>query len=75
MTAIRATKKTAPSEAEKGVPLAPSAKDLNPWYSDKARDRGQIKEDQEDDRRQVVCHTHNRLLTVSADKEIFALNL
>ncbi|KAI9572530.1 hypothetical protein HD554DRAFT_2066080 [Boletus coccyginus] len=52
VTAIRATKKTTPSEAEQGVPLAPSAKDLNPWYSDKARDRGQITEDQQDERRQ-----------------------
>ncbi|KAH0838826.1 hypothetical protein J3R83DRAFT_7233 [Lanmaoa asiatica] len=52
VTAIRSTKKTTTTEAEKGVPLAPSAKDLNPWYSDKARDRGQISEDQEDERRQ-----------------------
>ncbi|KAF8439307.1 hypothetical protein L210DRAFT_3480679 [Boletus edulis BED1] len=52
VTAMRATKKTSPSEAEKGVPLAPSAKDLNPWYSDKARDRGQLVEDEKDERRQ-----------------------
>ena len=51
VTAVRATKKTTPSEAEQGVPLAPSAKDLNPWYSDKARDRGQISEGQQDERR------------------------
>ena len=51
VTAIRATKKTAPSEAEKGVALAPSAKDLNPWYSDKVGDRGQTAEDQKDERR------------------------
>jgi hypothetical protein len=38
ITAIRATKKTAQLEAEKGVPLAPSAKDLKPWYSE--RDKG-----------------------------------
>lgn len=54
VTAIRATKKTAPSEAEKGIALAPSAKDLNPWYSDKARDRGQIAEDEQDERRSVI---------------------
>ncbi|KAH7906952.1 hypothetical protein BJ138DRAFT_1093383 [Hygrophoropsis aurantiaca] len=35
MTAIRASKKTGPPEAEKGFPLAPSAKDLRPWYSTK----------------------------------------
>lgn len=51
VTAIRATAKTTPSETEKGVPLAPSAKDLNPWYSDKARNRGQIADDEQDERR------------------------
>lgn len=51
ITATRATKKTVPSEAEKGHPLAPSAKDLNPWYSDKARDRGQMAEDEKDEKR------------------------
>ncbi|KAG2028906.1 hypothetical protein BDR03DRAFT_1096357 [Suillus americanus] len=50
VTAIRATKKTAQLEAEKGVPLAPSAKDLNPWYSE--RDKG--KEYQEDENRQLL---------------------
>lgn len=44
MTAIRATKKTGPPEAEKGIALAPSAKDLTPWYSDK---RGQVADDDE----------------------------
>lgn len=48
VTATRATKKTAQLEAEKGVPLAPSAKDLNPWYSE--RDKG--KEYQEDEKSQ-----------------------
>ncbi|KAG1810569.1 uncharacterized protein BJ212DRAFT_1377541 [Suillus subaureus] len=46
ITAIRATKKTAQLETEKGVPLAPSAKDLKPWYSE--RDKG--KEYQEDEK-------------------------
>ncbi|KIK22259.1 hypothetical protein PISMIDRAFT_508216, partial [Pisolithus microcarpus 441] len=35
MIAARASKKTTQSEVEKGVALAPSAKDLNPWYTDK----------------------------------------
>ncbi|KJA22039.1 hypothetical protein HYPSUDRAFT_672254 [Hypholoma sublateritium FD-334 SS-4] len=35
--------KKAPAEMEKGVPLAPSAKDLNPWYSS---DRDKIEEEQ-----------------------------
>jgi hypothetical protein len=30
-------KKADPAESEKGVPLAPSAKDLRPWYSEKTR--------------------------------------
>ncbi|KAG6917272.1 hypothetical protein DXG01_003220 [Tephrocybe rancida] len=46
--AIRATKKVEPAETEKGVPLAPSAKDLNPWYSERNKDK---KEETMDDRR------------------------
>ncbi|KAI0635480.1 hypothetical protein C8Q77DRAFT_1108369 [Trametes polyzona] len=34
----RSTKKPAPVEDEKGVALAPSAKDLKPWYVDTDRD-------------------------------------
>ncbi|KAF8157674.1 hypothetical protein K438DRAFT_1620710, partial [Mycena galopus ATCC 62051] len=33
-TAIRTAKKTKPVETERGVPLAPSAKDLRPWYTE-----------------------------------------
>lgn len=39
ITAIRATKKTTQSETEKGVPLAPSAKDLKPWYSERDKEK------------------------------------
>ncbi|TFK81345.1 hypothetical protein K466DRAFT_502299 [Polyporus arcularius HHB13444] len=39
----------AAAESEKGVPLAPSAKDLNPWYSDKDRER--TFKETDDDRR------------------------
>ncbi|KAJ7735829.1 hypothetical protein DFH07DRAFT_927928 [Mycena maculata] len=36
-TAIRTTtKKTEPVETERGFPLAPSAKDLKPWYTERA---------------------------------------
>ncbi|KAJ7088467.1 hypothetical protein B0H15DRAFT_841452 [Mycena belliarum] len=35
-TAIRTTKKTEPVETERGFPLAPSAKDLTPWYTARA---------------------------------------
>ncbi|KAF8163932.1 hypothetical protein K438DRAFT_273109 [Mycena galopus ATCC 62051] len=33
-TAIQTAKKTEPIETERGVPLAPSAKDLRPWYTE-----------------------------------------
>ncbi|KAJ7191682.1 hypothetical protein GGX14DRAFT_316644, partial [Mycena pura] len=33
--AMRTTKKAEPVETERGVPLAPSAKDLNPWYTER----------------------------------------
>ena len=42
MVPVRSTKKGAsqpPAESEKGVALAPSAKDLNPWYSEKDPER------------------------------------
>ncbi|KAK7062190.1 hypothetical protein R3P38DRAFT_2833944 [Favolaschia claudopus] len=32
-TSIRTAKKTEPVETDRGVPLAPSAKDLKPWYT------------------------------------------
>jgi hypothetical protein len=38
--AIKAPKKGAPVETEKGVPLAPSAKDMKPWYSERNTDGG-----------------------------------
>ena len=37
---VRSTKKAPPAESEKGIALAPSAKDLNPWYSDRNRTAG-----------------------------------
>ncbi|KAJ6570996.1 hypothetical protein DFH09DRAFT_1261118 [Mycena vulgaris] len=33
-TAIRTTKKNEPVETDRGFPLAPSAKDLKPWYTE-----------------------------------------
>ena len=42
MVPVRSTKKGVsqpPAESEKGVALAPSAKDLNPWYSEKDPER------------------------------------
>ncbi|RDX49524.1 hypothetical protein OH76DRAFT_1350686 [Lentinus brumalis] len=49
---VRSTKNLkapAAAESEKGVALAPSAKDLNPWYSDKDRER--TFKETDDDRR------------------------
>ncbi|KAG5637598.1 hypothetical protein H0H81_003989 [Sphagnurus paluster] len=46
--AIKATKKAEPAETEKGVPLAPSAKDLKPWYSER---RSEALEETSDARR------------------------
>ncbi|KAG1731329.1 uncharacterized protein EDB91DRAFT_1154521 [Suillus paluster] len=65
ISAIRATKKTTQPETEKGVPLAPSAKDLKPWYSE----RGNEKEHQEDEKserlrlRDLASKTRNDPLT------------
>ncbi|KAG6334073.1 hypothetical protein ID866_5023 [Astraeus odoratus] len=66
--AARASKKTTPSEAEKGVPLAPSAKDLNPWYVDKHRARTEVEdvngEDQDERRiRDLASKSMNDPLT------------
>ncbi|KAJ7690260.1 hypothetical protein B0H17DRAFT_856829, partial [Mycena rosella] len=36
-TAIRTTKKTESVETDRGFPLAPSAKDLKPWYTERAK--------------------------------------
>ena len=38
-------------ETEKGAPLAPSEKDLKPWYSDKGR--GRMLDDMDNDMRYV----------------------
>jgi len=44
-------KKTETVEADKGFALAPSAKDLNPWYSEKSRVKNDKVEDEDDNRR------------------------
>ncbi|KAK0233115.1 hypothetical protein IW262DRAFT_1290244 [Armillaria fumosa] len=46
ITAVRSTKKAEPKETDKGVPLAPSAKDLRPWYSERNRDRADTEVDE-----------------------------
>ena len=54
MAAIKATKKVTPAETEKGVPLAPSAKDLKPWYSERTRE--QPAEEVQDEKRCVSIY-------------------
>jgi len=53
MAAIKATKKVTPAETEKGVPLAPSAKDLKPWYSEPTHEPAV---EVEDEKRCVFVH-------------------
>ena len=50
MAAIKATKKVTPAETEKGVPLAPSAKDLKPWYSERTLEQPAEEEVQDEKR-------------------------
>ncbi|KAF9235740.1 hypothetical protein BU15DRAFT_50968 [Melanogaster broomeanus] len=65
ITTARASKKTAPSEAEKGVPLAPSAKDLNPWYTGTTKDRNEPADDLQDEKRKrdLLSKSRNDPLT------------
>lgn len=58
----RSTKKAAP-ETEKGIPLAPSEKDLKPWYSDRGNGKGKDR----DEARECVRYTPRpRLCTKSS---------
>ena len=47
---VCSTKDAPPVESEKGIALAPSAKDLNPWYSDRDHERTRERETGEDKR-------------------------
>ena len=53
MAAIKATMKVTPAETEKGVPLAPSAKDLKPWYSERTQEKPA---EEQDEKRYVFIH-------------------
>jgi hypothetical protein len=61
--AIKASKKADPSETDKGVPLAPSAKDLNPWYSEKHKESH---DDEEPDERKCASFTNDKQLKSDA---------
>ena len=54
MAAIKATKKVLPAETEKGVPLAPLAKDLKPWYSERTPEQPA---EEQDEKRCVSIHS------------------
>ncbi|KAJ2933226.1 hypothetical protein H1R20_g3811, partial [Candolleomyces eurysporus] len=64
--AIKVSKKTAPAETERGVPLAPSAKDMKPWYSERNTD-GEKDEVPEDKRRRDEFRksTHDPLTSIT----------
>jgi len=51
MAAIKATKKVSLAETEMGVPLAPLAKDLKPWYSERTREQPAEEEAGHDEKR------------------------
>ena len=55
MAAIKATEKVTPTETKKGVPLAPLANDLKPWYSERTREQPP-EEEVQDEKRCVSIH-------------------
>jgi len=59
ITAIRATKKNTQLETERGVPLAPSAKDLRPWYSERDKEK-EYPENEKNERLRYAVHTTPR---------------
>ncbi|RDB27181.1 hypothetical protein Hypma_004380 [Hypsizygus marmoreus] len=64
-TAIRATKKAEPAETEKGVPLAPSAKDLKPWYSERQSERAEETPDERRKRDTARKSMHDPLTSIT----------
>jgi len=65
ITAIRATKNTAQSEAEKGVPLAPSAKDLRPWYSERDKEKESAEDEKNERLRYAVLTVREKIIPSS----------
>ncbi|KAF7420970.1 hypothetical protein PC9H_011489 [Pleurotus ostreatus] len=67
--AIRSSskKKSDPVETDKGVPLAPSAKDLNPWYSSRNDDSKPVDEAEEGRRKRDKARQamHDPLTSIS----------
>jgi len=65
MAAIKATKKVTPAETEKGVALAPSAKDLNPWYSERTREPAEDVQDDKRKRDESRKYVHDPLTSIT----------
>ncbi|PPQ88270.1 hypothetical protein CVT25_005433 [Psilocybe cyanescens] len=68
LNAIAATLKVGkkpPAETEKGVPLAPSAKDLKPWYSEKATEKVEEVEDDRKKREESRKFAHDPLTSIT----------
>ncbi|EDR03685.1 uncharacterized protein LACBIDRAFT_306769 [Laccaria bicolor S238N-H82] len=63
--AIKATKKATPAETEKGVALAPSAKDLKPWYSASNSDKTEEVEDERRKRDEFRKSAHDPLTSIT----------
>ncbi|KAJ7495377.1 hypothetical protein FB451DRAFT_365570 [Mycena latifolia] len=66
-TAIRATttKKTEPVETDRGFPLAPAAKDLNPWYTQRAADPDEEPLDEKRKRDTARKSVHDPLASIN----------
>ncbi|KAF9561499.1 hypothetical protein CPC08DRAFT_722735 [Agrocybe pediades] len=64
VAAIKVPKKGS-AETEKGVPLAPSAKDLKPWYSERTKDKGEEVEDDKKRREEFRKSAHDPLTSIT----------
>ncbi|KDR70040.1 hypothetical protein GALMADRAFT_35279, partial [Galerina marginata CBS 339.88] len=62
--AVKVSKKPA-AETEKGVPLAPSAKDLKPWYSERTKDKPEEVEDDRKKREESRKFAHDPLTSIT----------
>ncbi|KAJ6534226.1 hypothetical protein B0H19DRAFT_911064, partial [Mycena capillaripes] len=63
--AIRTAKKTEPVETERGFPLAPSAKDLKPWYTERAANPDEEIIDEKRKRDTVRKSVHDPLTSIT----------
>ncbi|KAF9014772.1 hypothetical protein BDZ89DRAFT_1094661 [Hymenopellis radicata] len=67
ITSTRSTKKADPVETDKGVPLAPSAKDLKPWYSQADNDQLELDQKAEERRKRDTARKsiHDPLTSIT----------